>query len=308
MLYRKMIWTLRIINSIKSGVCRASTWADFSKVSDDYDKFRIPVGRDFIAGMSQLYTGKRLQDLHILDIGCGTGQYAKEMLDLGVGRISLIDASPDMLNAAKYKLANEIEQGRVQCLETIKAPPLPFNSDCFDVILLTAVLPHLDCAGDKTYQNAVKMLEEANRVLTKNGTIVITTSFFSTFSRYWFCKVCPELCQRLCEYFPSASDFEIMFTRANLKCVQKFTVIGAGFMSYEGMVNSEGYVDQAWINSACCFDLATEEELTAIQDKVHTLYQNGKWKEWLAENDSTNELGIATFFVCQRKDNEGQAQ
>ncbi|WAR28464.1 hypothetical protein MAR_014168 [Mya arenaria] len=110
MLYRKMIWTLRIINSIKSGVCRASTWADFSKVSDDYDKFRIPVGRDFIAGMSQLYTGKRLQDLHILDIGCGTGQYAKEMLDLGVGRISLIDASPDMLNAAKYKLANEIEQ------------------------------------------------------------------------------------------------------------------------------------------------------------------------------------------------------
>ncbi|WAQ93522.1 hypothetical protein MAR_005993 [Mya arenaria] len=78
------------------------------------------------------------KDLHILDIGCGTGQYAKEMLDLGVGRMSLIDVSTDMLKAAKRKLANAIEQGRVQCLRTIKAPPLPLYSDCFDVILMTA--------------------------------------------------------------------------------------------------------------------------------------------------------------------------
>ncbi|WAQ93559.1 CHIA-like protein [Mya arenaria] len=62
----------------------------------------------------------------------------------------------------------------------------------------------------------------------------------STFSRYWYCKVCPDLCQRLSEHFPSASDCEMMFARANLKCVQKFTVMGAGFISYEGMVNSEG--------------------------------------------------------------------
>ncbi|WAR00200.1 hypothetical protein MAR_024572 [Mya arenaria] len=221
------------------------------------------------------------------------------MLDLGVGRMSLIDASPDMLNAAKRKLANENEQGRVQCLRTIKAPPLPFNSDCFDVILLNAVLHHLDIVRDKTFPNAVKMLEEANRVLTKNGTLVVTTSLCTTVSRYWFCRLCPELCQRLSERLSSASDFKMMFTNANLKCVRNFTVMGTGFFSYEGMVNSKGYIDQAWMNSACCFNLATEEELTTIQNKVHTLYQNGKWKEWLKENDLTNEKGIVTFYFCQ---------
>ena len=79
------------------------------------------------------------QDLHVLDAGCGTGNYAKALIEFGVGKITLLDASKDMLAVAKEKLKAEIDSGIVDKVVEAKMPPLPFEDGSFDVVLFSLV-------------------------------------------------------------------------------------------------------------------------------------------------------------------------
>ena len=75
----------------------------------------------------------------MLDAGCGTGNYAKALVELGVGKITLLDASKDMLEVAKEKLKDEIEKGIIDKVIEDKMPPLPFEDGSFDVVLFSLV-------------------------------------------------------------------------------------------------------------------------------------------------------------------------
>lgn len=77
--------------------------------------------------------------MHILDAGCGTGNYAKALIDLGVRKITLMDGSKDMLGVAKNKLKNEIDNKIIDQVVEAKMPPLPFEDGSFDVVLFSLV-------------------------------------------------------------------------------------------------------------------------------------------------------------------------
>ncbi|XP_052780698.1 demethylmenaquinone methyltransferase-like isoform X2 [Mya arenaria] len=282
------------------GVRFRSTWADFSKSCHDYDRYRRPVGSDLIAGMSQFYTGKQLKDLHILDVGCGTGLYGKALLDLGLGKMSLIDASKDMLSVASNKLATYIEQGCVLSLDHYQTPPLPYQNGSFDVVLLNMVIHHLDSVNGRTFPNAIRLLKEAEMCLKKKGIVAITTIPPSNAMNYWTSKQCYEFTHRTIQYFPSLDEYETMFIKSGLKSVQKLTFLGPGLICYENIIDSNGYLDQSWVNSACVFELATDEEMIAIHEKVHGLVQSGMWQQWTQENDTTEALGGVTLLVCHK--------
>ena len=79
------------------------------------------------------------QDVFVLDAGCGTGQYAKVLADMGVGRLCLLDASSEMLNIAKHKLEDEIKQNVVDAIIKAKLPDLPFDNGIFDVVMFNDV-------------------------------------------------------------------------------------------------------------------------------------------------------------------------
>ena len=75
----------------------------------------------------------------MLDAGCGTGNYAKALIEFGVGKITLLDASKDMLEVAKEKLKDEIDKGVIDKVVEDKMPPLPFEDASFDVVLYSLV-------------------------------------------------------------------------------------------------------------------------------------------------------------------------
>ena len=66
------------------------------------------------------------QDIHVLDAGCGTGLYAKVLFEMGIGKLSLLDASPAMLFIAKVNLNDAIKQNIVDAVVEAKLPDLPF--------------------------------------------------------------------------------------------------------------------------------------------------------------------------------------
>lgn len=80
-----------------------------------------------------------LQDIHVLDAGCGTGHYTKALIDLGVGKFTLLDASPDMMDIAKEKLKNAIDNKIVEEVIQAQLPALPFESEKFDAVMFNEV-------------------------------------------------------------------------------------------------------------------------------------------------------------------------
>lgn len=98
-------------------------------------------------------------EMHVLELGCGTGYFTKELVKTG-GKITAIDISPELVDIAtqsvygpgvEFKLENAYEMG--------------FPSLSFDIVLGSSVLHHLEI------DNA---LAECYRVLKPGGAMFFT--------------------------------------------------------------------------------------------------------------------------------------
>ena len=74
-----------------------------------------------------------------MDAGCGTGQYTKALIDLGIGRFTLLDASAEMLDVAKDKLADAIRDRVVADIVQAVLPDIPIDNDVFDAVIFNLV-------------------------------------------------------------------------------------------------------------------------------------------------------------------------
>ena len=91
------------------------------------------------------------QDLHVLDAGCGTGHHAKLLVEMGVGKLTLVDASPEMLSIAKLQLKDAIKQNVVNAVIEAKLPDLPFEDGIFDAVMfnnVSSLFLFLECTSN----------------------------------------------------------------------------------------------------------------------------------------------------------------
>lgn len=100
----------------------------------------------------------------VLDVGCGTGALAIAAKQrAGAGRVSGIDASPQMIERAREKArkaAVDVDF-RVAVVEL-----MPFRDAEFDVVLSTLMLHHLPRAARETcMQEIARVLRPGGRVL-----------------------------------------------------------------------------------------------------------------------------------------------
>ena len=112
--------------------------------------------------ISFLLKGKR--PVKILDVGCGTGEtltFIKKMFPKA--KLYGVDSS---ISAIKYSK----QRGHKNILKSL-AEKLPFKDETFDVVLFLDVLEHI--------KNDQKVINEAKRVLKKNGSIIITSPALS---------------------------------------------------------------------------------------------------------------------------------
>lgn len=102
----------------------------------------------------------------ILDVGCGTGKNLEQFKK--IGEIYGLDGSKKAIEFCKKRGLENVRLG--------KAENMPFKTNSFDVITLLDVLEHT---------NDNKTLQEAYRVLKKNGILVITVPAFSWLWSDW---------------------------------------------------------------------------------------------------------------------------
>lgn len=136
-------------------------WANITKNlyrSDNYS--RIKEVHDFILEQLHLKKGQK-----ILDIGCGDGSLLKKIKG---SDLYGIDLSPEQVAIAK---STEIDAVALN----IDAQSLPYGNDFFDSIICSEVIEHVLLPD--------KLLQEAYRVLKKDGIFIITTPNLASFGR-----------------------------------------------------------------------------------------------------------------------------
>jgi SAM-dependent methyltransferase len=102
------------------------------------------------------------QQARILDYGCGYGRTLAELSQAGFQNLAGVDFSAAMLARAR---------AAVPCLGLVRndGHSLPFNDDCFDAVLLFAVLT---CIPDGDKQRS--LLAETERVLRPGGLLYLS--------------------------------------------------------------------------------------------------------------------------------------
>src|SRR5215218_8483162 len=104
----------------------------------------------------------------VLDVGCGTGNYAGALTAATSCRISGIDPSQRMLDLARKAASWE-------SLVRGNAESLPFGDDAFDVVISTDVIHHV--------RDRDVYFHEAARVLRPGGHLVTVTDSHDTIPR-----------------------------------------------------------------------------------------------------------------------------
>lgn len=94
--------------------------------------------------------------MKVLELGCGTGYYTKELEKTGAN-ITAIDISPDLLNAARSSIISDNVTFQID-----NAYDMSFEDGVFDTVVGISVLHHLDME---------RALKEIYRVLKPGGTI-----------------------------------------------------------------------------------------------------------------------------------------
>ena len=79
------------------------------------------------------------QKIHLLDAGCGTASYSLKLLQAGIGRISIFDASDKMLDVARAKLESFRQKNQIGDIKCDAMPNIPFTDECFDVVMINMV-------------------------------------------------------------------------------------------------------------------------------------------------------------------------
>lgn len=117
------------------------------------------------------------KNTQILDIGCGWGHKLLEFQNIGFNNITGIELTKEASEIAKNSLKSNVN---IICGDAIE---IIDKLDCnFGLVLCMDVLEHFSA------ENAFLLLSKINKILSKNGVLVIRTpnmsSLFGLFSRY----------------------------------------------------------------------------------------------------------------------------
>jgi SAM-dependent methyltransferase len=130
---------------------------DYNAISRVYDQVR-QADVELIQRLLQEIDG--LASAQVLDIGCGTGNYAYALQQLSHAQVVGVDPSPGMLAQARQK--NSQVSFRVG-----DAGHLPCDEDTFDLVYMTDVIHHVP--------DIDRLFVEVRRVLKPGGKLCVVT-------------------------------------------------------------------------------------------------------------------------------------
>jgi ubiquinone/menaquinone biosynthesis C-methylase UbiE len=141
----------RLSNEIEHGKFLAANQAG------EIWNWESPAGKERWKRRVEMLTSSITQNMIVLELGCGTGYFTKEIAKTGA-HVVAIDISEDLINIAK----KEVKDGNVEFIIE-NAYATKFANDSFDAVVGSSVLHHLDI--DKAFIEMYRLLKPGGMML-----------------------------------------------------------------------------------------------------------------------------------------------
>lgn len=275
-----------------------SAFEAYDRTSRHYDRTREAIGGEIILRCLARHE-KPLDELVVLDAGCGTGAYSRAIVDR-VGRIEAIDLSQGMLAQARRKLTREAAAGRIRfCRGAIDALPFPARS--LDAVMINQVVHHLGDSPESDFPRLRKVVAEFARVLPPGGVLLINHCAQAQLRHgFWHYHLIPraaEAVRRRC--VPLATLRAIMeaagFVNRGSFVPHDDAIQGATYLDGRGPLRKE------WRDGDSIWALVDQAELDAVLSRIRALDAAGQLTDFVAEHDARRpEVGQITFLFATR--------
>jgi len=274
-----------------------SSYEQYGSTSRHYDLTRRPVGTEIVLGV--LAAGEQaLDELEVLDAGCGTGAYLHALLP-SVARITGLDGSEGMLARAAEKVGNELAAGRA-VLTSGELSALPFAAASFDAVMINQVLHHLPDDASAGWPQHRAVLSELRRVLRPGGTLVITTCGQEQLrGGYWYYELIRSAAEALRQrYIPLPVLAEVL-RDLGLVDVRRFVPLDA-LVQGEAYLDALGPLDPRWRDGDSVWALASDDERDAAVDRLRELADHDESTRFMQTHDARRpELGQVTVVAAR---------
>lgn len=275
-----------------------SAYENYTAVSADYDRTRIPVGVEIILGCF-VTGGGSLASLRLLDAGCGTGNYAAALRPY-LGGIDAVDLNPSMLDVARTKL--DRTPGCPVALHEAGIDALPFEDASFDAVMVNQVLHHLPDSRQDGWPLLRRVLRELARVLRPGGVAVINTCSHEQIRRaWWYAALVPDAVDAMCRRHLDTGELTALLPEAGLAVRGRFVPSDA-VMQGDAYFNGRGPLEPAWRRGDSLWSVVSELELDGALDRIRALDEAGTLDAFVTEHDRARP-SIGQFgFHCAVRD------
>ena len=222
-------------------------------------------------------------DSVLLDMGCGTGNYAAVLQQVTKSVIG-IDVSIGMMEKARAKIP-------LLPLICGDITSLPFSSESFDGAFAIQVLHHVN--------RKEIFLREAHRVLRKGAYITIDSCSHKQMQTFWLYHYFPRGLEVDTARIPDVEDIAYLLERAG------FLNIGIE-ISYTDIAfhheNPELYLDKSYRDGQSTFHLLSEEEIELGCEKLRKDIESGAVENIIREFEAKEaKVGGASIIYGQKK-------
>lgn len=268
-------------------------YEDYTSTSKVYDSTRVPIGLDSLkVALSRAGSaiGKPVEELALMDVGCGTGNYLDAVKPL-VGSCTGLEFNGGMLAQAQAKHEGD---SKVMLLEG-SVLDIPFDDATQDVVMMTQVLHHLT---PDTHETA---LSEIVRVLKPGGTFWISTQTpHQHMDGFWWTPIIPQASAIVAARFNGPPLFTAQLEAAGLTDVT-WDVPDVPLMSIEAYGDIQGPFSKVFRDGDSTWSAATPEELEAGLAWWQGEVDAGRAEAFLAEREQRRAVVGQTSAVTGQK-------
>lgn len=138
----------------------------FNSIAPKYDflNHTLSLGIDILWRKKAVRILKKINPERVLDIACGTGDFAIEDLNSGADKVTGLDISEGMVQVGIEKVKNKGLSEKVD-LQVGDSENIPFEDNTFNGITVGF--------GVRNFENLEKGLSEMHRVLTPGGQLIV---------------------------------------------------------------------------------------------------------------------------------------